>query len=313
MAYLYSGEIRTKHTRRGLLVLKTNAAARTPNAAQSARIARRLAEQSGWNLAVAAGSQFAGLGSPFSDLDLYVVNEGALSSISDSLMIDSLRVDVIPVAYDWLFDNVRQVVPGVAPVPRLNDLERLARLALGEIVADDGRLDHLFSTLRGSSSLARGLVSRYCARVATNLENVAGFLALDDGLSATWMADMGVLTAASAVLAAHGDVYPGLKWVVRRWRRTIGDGAEILVGRADAVLDRVRLAQDLAVAAVLGSRPVLDGGRGRAGRDAFAAPLLSPRGISLHRPGEAPEPVSREELALWSADYRGAATEGGLL
>jgi hypothetical protein len=285
-------------------------------------VAEVLADRS-ITLAYLGGAPFAGLGTPHSDIDLFVVlTEDTPPPGPVQVVVGADRIDVETVSYAFLVDAADRCAQFRATSEDIHQLEyaqypvldKLIRFALGEIVADDGRLAKLSQRLFESSpEIIRLLVARHCLTVQNRVEDAEGFLALDEWPAGAIMARNALLAAADAVLARRGDVYIGGKWVARRWNRTLDGHLGALSPEAvldlvsqprDAadVRDRLWLVQDLALMAIterdwepVPAQTVV--------RDPFAAAVPLVDAVLVYRSRRKAVRLSRQGALLWAMGH----------
>lgn len=238
--------------------------------------ARRLAQT--WELrhVYLGGALLAGLGSPMSDIDVFVVveaDDGVPPGLSGQHEHEGNRVDVEILTFAELDALAADLTRNTVRPDDLGQLIRLPssrfdvamRLLTGELVVD---VDERLAGLRGrlldeQDTVKRLLVARHALDAGNALEDADGFCAIGQFEAARHQAFLAVLAAAEGYLTTHGDWYVGPKWVWSRWDRTLpGRGAgvrEVLRGstrtgppdgKAVAVLRAA--AQDLLVWAISG-------------------------------------------------------------
>ncbi|MEU1880044.1 nucleotidyltransferase domain-containing protein [Streptosporangium sp. NPDC020072] len=264
------------------------------------------------------GAPLAGLGSPFSDIDIFVVLNDDQSRLDEQLDFEGERLDVehitlknlstaIDECSEFRFsrDDRRQMA--FASRARL---DHLTRFALGEILADDHVLETLQRQLgRAVDEFTKLLVARHCVDGANLAEDIAGALANGDASSADYLAREQLYRSAEAYLCSKGDRYIGTKWLWARWERTVGDdlGAEVRSSihrepGEPSGLDRTRrLAQDLAVMASTGHdyHPTAKPHPGTWARRADTVVVPTREGALLLTPGRDDVAVSWQGALLW--------------
>ncbi|MFG2428708.1 hypothetical protein [Streptomyces sp. NPDC048590] len=237
------------------------------------RAARWVAETRGYERVYAGGAPLAGLGSPKSDVDLYVVTDGKQRQDAEQVEFEGERVDIEFIALPSLRgavdlcttfraspDNMRQI--GYASRSRM---DFLTRFLLGDIVVDDGVLQDLRDHLQEDrTEFLRLLVARHCVDVQNIGEDVEGALLNKDLPGADYQARELLYRAADAYLCHRDDPYVNTKWLWAKWERTVGDGlgtatrevirSPHLEDTEGAVRRDVWLAQDLVAMAATGYR-----------------------------------------------------------
>lgn len=225
-----------------------------------------LARAEGVEAAYIGGALAAGLGTPMSDVDVYFVVADGTPSAARQLFVDGRRFDV---AYQSV-GSLRALIAetshyradrddlGVLNTMGRKSLAPLVRFLLGEVVLDDGSIAALASLARQSlPELVRTVVGVMSFEVHNALEDAHGFHAVGDLEAASWAGQLAFLSAAEALLAAHGDLYLGQKWVWARWARTFGADLALpspAAATADPVAfgDAVAVCQDLLIQAITG-------------------------------------------------------------
>lgn len=276
-------------------------------------------------LAYLGGSVLVGLGTPRSDVDLFLVTDLDTETSAAQILIDGVRVDVETVPLAWLTKTIDRCTTFALSDSDFSQLDglttpvmtRLIRFALGEIVADDGRLRALHRRLDDASAeVTRLLVAGFCLLAQNSVEDVEGFLAIDEPRPARLVAEQALLQAAEALLIREGDVYLGTKWVWHRWRRSIGerygaglveyllDGGAPVTGRQD-ILRMLWLTQGLALCAIgpIPHRPVTDAPRGTYRRDPFAAPVPTVESVLVYRSGRSTARISYQGAYLFAVAH----------
>ncbi|HTJ72539.1 MAG TPA: hypothetical protein VL551_33685 [Actinospica sp.] len=263
------------------------------------------------------GSSFAGLGTPASDVDLYVITaEGGRTRQID---VDGVRVDVEQRSREWLerlVENCREFTVTPADASQLGywsyeRLDEAVRFALGEIVADDGSLAALQSRINDSADpLTSLIVAQHGMSNSNRAEDIWGALAVGDETAAQSLARTMLTSTAEALLAARGDAYIGLKWVWTQWARTIGQdlGEDVTRVLHDPAASTARcswLSQDFLVMAITGlTYPVVtaDSPSGPQ-RDMRVLPFLTSQSVLLNRPDSRAVKVSRPGALLWGVAH----------
>ncbi|MGH9243350.1 MAG: hypothetical protein ACRD29_03340 [Acidimicrobiales bacterium] len=189
-------------------------------------ICRRLARREGVTGAFLAGSASAGLATPTSDVDVYLVGP-TLAPDRTQLDHDGVRLDVHCVAHGMVAEvatAATATLPAVAdhrPGPSEAELSLTTRLATMTVVEEDRVLNELRASLAERRPLLRRqLVRHFLARAESQHEDVRGFLDTGDLDSALLSATSALTSAAKAVTVACDDVYFGDKWVLAQLRRS---------------------------------------------------------------------------------------------
>ena len=203
----------------------------------------------------------AGLGTPASDVDLFVVHSESL--VTEQVMVDGARVDVEFVPYGVLesqvedFQTYKVTETDTSQMQRATSgvLDRLVRFLTGEIVHDVdsvglGRLRD--RALAAEGGIRKLLIARHAVSTGNCAEDAVGAGEIGDLSGGDYQAREGLLQAAKALLAARGDLYMGTKWVWTQWDRTIGSSlgdhvTSILRDPAAASATTLALSQDLLV------------------------------------------------------------------
>jgi len=173
-----------------------------------------------------SGSLMAGLGTPFSDTDVFVITDGAPSeAVQHGAGAD--RVDVEFRSVEWLdqvtalarpysstmYDNQALTTP-----PGL--IDDAVRLRVGHDLKPSPRLTAVRAALDdGDHNLRKLLVSQLAADSGAAWMDALGFLSNGDLDSAGLVAQKVLLIGLDAACAAAGDLYRGGKWVWSRVRR----------------------------------------------------------------------------------------------
>ena len=267
-----------------------------------------------------SGACFAGLGTPASDVDLFVVRPGHVGT--EQVFVGGLRVDVEfvdpgqlagMVKQSELFTldegDMRQLKFAQYPV-----LDKLVRLILGEVLADDGMLEELRARAdRADAEIRKLIVARMAVAAANGAEDVRGAVAIGDRPSAHYLARNTLLFGAEALLAARGDAYLGFKWVWSRWARTIGHSLgtgvhDLLQAPVADPEEYLWLAQDLLIRAmVAASHPVVCGRPpDPPRRNPYVMPQLTRGPVLLNRLDRTDSSalrVSQPGAQLWAAAH----------
>ncbi|MFS0696653.1 hypothetical protein [Streptomyces nitrosporeus] len=235
------------------------------------RAARWVAAGRGHERVYIGGAPLAGLGSPKSDIDLFVVTDSGRHADSEQVEFEGDRVDIEYVKLPSLrgavdlcttfratAGNMRQI--GYASRSRM---DTLARFLLGETVVDDGVLADLREHLEEDrGEFLRLLVARHCVDVQNIGDDVTGALLNGDLPGADYQSRELLYRAADAYLCRCDDPYVNTKWLWAKWERTAGDtlgpGTRAVIrdphlpDTLAAVRRNVWLAQDLTAMAATG-------------------------------------------------------------
>ncbi|MCK2213742.1 nucleotidyltransferase domain-containing protein [Actinomadura sp. ATCC 31491] len=272
------------------------------------------------------GATTAGLGTPMSDVDVFVVGRAGETR---QVAVGERRADVEFVALERFAGDVRDFSRYRCHEDDFDQLARasakrldvVVRFCLGRVVTDPhGRLGELRDELRSSPGFARLVIARHSVDCGNLSEDLKGATALRDRGSADFLAQQLLLQAAQALLTSLGDLYMGQKWVWRRWERTAQKLAHplltgILTERGGAmatghdveawVRRALHTAQDMLVMAATGTlydpRPVDAAG---ARRDPWRMPLPLREGVTLSEP-DGRNGVSCSDLGalLWGLSH----------
>ncbi|WP_328904141.1 hypothetical protein OHR86_32985 [Streptomyces sp. NBC_00441] len=287
---------------------------------RGARAARHAAAEHGFRRVYMGGAPLAGLGSPCSDIDIFVVLDGEDRS-TEQFAFEGQRVDVEYVQLAELETLVRRFTTfegtstdtGQLSFAGRSRLDRTARFLLSEIVVDEGgQLAALHAQLaKGEDAFRKVLIARHAQDIQNAGEDVIGALLNGDPSNAEYQSREMVYRGAEAYLAGEGDVYVNTKWVWAKWDRTVGDKAggqlaEVLhdlgmPSTRDAVIRNLWLTQDLVAMAATGYRyvPVLDVTPPFCRRNPRHTLLPFADGFfATHEVGSATE-LSREGVLLW--------------
>lgn len=272
------------------------------------------------------GAPFAGLGSPRSDTDLFVVVDSKPNE-TEQVYQDGARLDVEYVTWaslESLVEHVREYRLTPTDMTQMtvasrSALDFLARFQSGRIVSDDGgRLAAAREKLAPSASSYVGLlVARHALDAANATEDMVGALLTGDVECAAHVARESLYLSAEALLAALGDIYVNTKWLWAKWRRTVGDrfGADCvrLLSNAtplsidDYVLASRALSQDFLTMAITGIEydPVLQrlAETSHTRRPADLSPIGTTEGVLLLRDVEEGISLSRQGAILWGVAH----------
>lgn len=284
--------------------------------ARARAAASSVAERHPGTLVFLGGSPLVGLGTPFSDVDVFVMFREDRKSTTEQLPFDGQRVDV----ETHSLDNLRAVVECVREVRMTTEdlsqiafatrdrLDMLLRFLSGEIVADDGTLTELAGQVSDREEpLQHVLTARQATMVGNHVEDVRGFVEVGDPHAARHMSVQALLAAAEALLARVGDPYLGPKWVWQKWARSVDQSyaphiRELLFSRdlPGAVNPHLWAAQDLLVHAFgFGGYDPVAAAAEEPVRDPYATPIVTTDNVLMYRPGRQTARISTQGLLLW--------------
>lgn len=293
--------------------------------ARSRVAAQTFASREGFDSVFLGGAPWAGLGSPKSDTDVFVVVDGSKVRPTEQVYESGMRLDVeyiswssmealvqLVATYDVRADDMTQLTAASR-----NALESLTRFLLGEIVLDlDGRLQALLGRLiEAHDNYTRVLLARHATDTLNLAEDVEGALAMGLLESADYGAREALYRSAEAYLARHRDPYVKSKWVWSKWQRTAAHRFEPEIttylsdphrpNMADAVLSSRWLSQDLFVMALTGIDypPVLEVQAGSLRRLTGHTPIEIVDGFLILRDVEEGIDLSWQGLLLWGAAH----------
>ncbi|MDX3098991.1 nucleotidyltransferase domain-containing protein [Streptomyces sp. ME19-03-3] len=287
-------------------------------AALTAQIrAARTALSSTTSAAFIGGSVSAGLGTPTSDVDLFVLTPGGAQQQQQS--IDGMRVDIEYIDGDSLSKTIAaikqlSITPDADQMHRISPsaLDICGRLLLGEILQDprEELASLRDSLIEDRSTFAKIRISHYAMTAANRLEDARGFAITENiqaELYSTWHA---LIFAAKAYSARQGDIYHGAKWVWSQWRRLSrrpeGTNNQSLDVPSDGNPVALRyLCQDLLVQAITGiDYPIIrTTAPGNLARNSYAAPLFFKSAVGLLREDLYGVSLSLKGLALWGYSH----------
>ncbi|MER6673377.1 hypothetical protein [Streptomyces sp. NPDC000983] len=286
--------------------------------------ARHLAATHGLRRVYTAGAPLAGLGSPCSDIDIFVVLDGEEQRETEQVEYEGSRVDIEYVQLSALrrlvdacgrYDGPQAGTDTIVPPARAR-LDLLTRFLLSDIVTDDGLLRPLHEELAGSRDAYRAmLVARHALDAQNRCEDVVGALLNGDAESADYQSREMLYRGAEALLGAAGDPYVNTKWLWQKWRRTIGLslGADVWdairdpggTDLRDTVLRNMWLTQDLLAMAATGYRhdTVPMAPPGRPMRDPRYSLLPESGLFHLTKDVGTGIRLSREGVLLWAVSH----------
>jgi hypothetical protein len=200
----------------------------TVAAARKLRLAsgtvRHLAGTSDAELVFLAGSVPAGLGSPTSDVDVFIVGGSSQRSRPDQTKLDDVRVDVEYRPSSWIArieELVSEFQFGMGEVhtspEKRSLLDDAIRLDTGRVVhaTDHARL------LRRHVSRHRAILADYVVAYSSRFvsrvwEDVLGFYVMAEQVPLERLGTEALWASVDGVLATHGSCYRGDKWIPRR-------------------------------------------------------------------------------------------------
>ncbi|MFE5796703.1 hypothetical protein ACFQ8C_29580 [Streptomyces sp. NPDC056503] len=297
------------------------------------RVVHWLADQRGYSRIYLGGAPTAGLGSPKSDIDIFVVLDSDAPASSEQIDFESDRVDVEFIRLSGLRAMVESASSFSAAADDLRQItahsrsrmDFLTRFLLGEIIVDDGALAELQKLLKErQGEYLRLLVSRHCVDVQNITDDVVGALLNEDIPSADYQSREALYRAAEAYLASHGDPYVNTKWVWTKWERTVGDrlgeGVRQVLRDAhlpvpgEAVLRNVWLSQDLVAMAATGYayQPVLSAGPEHCRRTPEYSLIPAADIYLVLRQANEAVSLSRQGVLLWGVSH-GRRTQDALV
>lgn len=181
-----------------------------------------------------SGSLFADLGTPFSDVDLFVVTDTPLGEGhptghygTTQHRVGDERVDVEYRPSRWLDDLSAVAAPFTATLTNPGPLraaekhlDDAVRLRYSEVYKNSTGLDAARAALvDGDTNLRQLIVAAATVDLGNAWEDCLGFLLAGDHDSASLRAGRVHGHALDALCAARGDLYRGEKWIWPRVRR----------------------------------------------------------------------------------------------
>ncbi|GII88875.1 hypothetical protein Ssi03_68650 [Sphaerisporangium siamense] len=217
------------------------------------------------------GSLLAGLGSPTSDIDVFVVRQGVTGDeVPAQVVSDSRRFDVESLPPGHLLRLARDVTafPRAAytnlEVVHLSEsrYDAAVRLLYSRPVAEGSEYREAVAHLRENFvSLTRMVMAKWSTECINILEDALGAVAGESYDDALFSSAELMQPAAQVFLAGCGDLYVKYKWILRKLRRSAGEnfpydrfcrlmGAwpDDVADKKRLVEDRIRLCQAMAVA-----------------------------------------------------------------
>jgi Nucleotidyltransferase domain len=172
-----------------------------------------------------SGSLMAGLGTPYSDVDIFVVSSDRSGTFQHGS--GASRVDVEFRSSEWLEQVSSLARPFAATVddnytlrttPDL--IEDAVRLEIGTDLKKSPELSATRNALQaGRRDLQKLLISQLAADLGAHWMDALGFLANGDHDSAEILSGEILVTALDAACVPDGDLYRGTKWVWNRVQR----------------------------------------------------------------------------------------------
>jgi hypothetical protein len=213
------------------------------------------------------GSLTAGLGNPRSDVDVFLLHDGAVDPPVEQVIDDGVRIDIEfrrMSDMERLLDDLAVLSDdprdGLDKVPSLGRLDDAARLFYA-IPADEGAGARLLSAVRQREDvLRRSRILRAASICSSKSEDVQGAVEAGDPRQQLEISGRLLLEALEAYTAGCGQYYVGHKWGFAKLRATphheaLSDSLDgvfhdVPLSAATAVsMRRVALAQQLLAAA----------------------------------------------------------------
>lgn len=190
--------------------------------------------------AYVSGSQFAGLGSPTSDVDLFVVLEQGPVPDTRQVVVGADRVDVefLPVAQlDALVQRAWDPAPASDEPVVAGDgakwFDPAVRFLIGtDVMGTDLLRERRDALAAHLPSIRRSLLQWTTAAMLQIAEDHAGFRATDDRYGMLHCSQRVLISALDMLAQAAGDLYRNDKWVPPRLLRRTDDS-----GAASCLLD----------------------------------------------------------------------------
>ncbi|HEX4087570.1 MAG TPA: nucleotidyltransferase domain-containing protein [Trebonia sp.] len=173
-----------------------------------------------------SGSLMAGLGTPYSDIDIFVVTTDRSGESQHGRGQDRLGVEFR--SPEWLYQVADLARPFAAtlddnyPLTTSSGLiEDAVRLKIGRELKNSPELARVKSTLdAGRRNLQKVVISQVALDLASYWMDILGFLTKGDIDSAEMMSVQILLTALDAACIPDDDLYRGAKWIWSRARRS---------------------------------------------------------------------------------------------
>lgn len=233
--------------------------------------ARDMAEDPTIDSVYLAGSLTAGLGSPTSDVDVFVLAEAAQSGLARQLRVGNERLDIETYSIAWVDEALAKLSRWESSRQKLRfnalseeELDFLIRMRDIEVVKSSPHLRRLRKALADATDRLRQMtLSTWALRANGHLSDFKGAVQDGDLESAGLICQSLLASAAKSVTTAAGDLYFGAKWVHRQLRRSLADsfphdlfqtwqsGAWARESGADAIRDVMFFQQTLVAAGQL--------------------------------------------------------------
>ncbi|MEU8001129.1 nucleotidyltransferase domain-containing protein [Catellatospora sp. NPDC049111] len=179
------------------------------------------------------GSLTAGLGSPTSDVDVFVLTTDteAQSGVARQFKVDTERIDLETYTVAWVDSLLDKVGQWESNRQRLRhnalnatELDFLLRLRQIQVIKNSANLDRILARLAEHDDRLRQMaLSTWALSCNGWLSDFKGALLDNDGESAGLIGQSVLVCVGKAAAAAAGDLYYGLKWVHQQLHRSIGD------------------------------------------------------------------------------------------
>lgn len=188
-----------------------------------------LTAERGYQHVFISGAPTAGLGTPQSDLDIFVADQDESRPGLEQISFLGSRADIEHISLEALEAAVETVATFTVTRTDLSALTRctsslldtLVRFALSDVVVDTtSSLARLRARLTDDSALTAFVVARHTLNAQNSAEDAEGFLQIEQGHAAHARAQLALRQAIQALLASRGDLYFGEKWLWRQWERS---------------------------------------------------------------------------------------------
>ncbi|MCX4474612.1 hypothetical protein C5N14_14645 [Micromonospora sp. MW-13] len=200
--------------------------------AKAMSTAQEVAQETHVDSVYLAGSLTAGLGSPTSDVDVFVLSSGAVDDgAARQRRVGDVRVDIEDYSISWVDGALRKLAGWDSSRQRLRhgalsdgELDFLIRMRDIEVVKTSPELERLLGALAAAEDRLRQMaLSTWALRANGDLSDLRGAWQDGDHASAGLVGQSVMVCAGKAVSTASGDLYLGSKWVHRQLRRSLGD------------------------------------------------------------------------------------------
>lgn len=191
---------------------------------------KSLAEERGYSSVCLAGAPAAGLGSPMSDIDIYVFGSGRRDGASQVRLASGVRGDIEFLSLDSIHRDLDDLAAFEVTQENLSLLElattkvldRLARIECAVPVVDHtGDMAALIGRARSHADvLGRFQVARHAISAMNASEDAEGFSRMSDWEPAHHQYRRALYDGINALLASEGERYMGDKWLWAKWRRS---------------------------------------------------------------------------------------------